>query len=611
MSRVIVALPSTVRALALKFDAKMEWCYIGKNVLVTAKIAAAVGKEKRFYLGDRLHNVAEELRQPFLDFVACLGKHQKNKVNWWASRFASRSPFQTDFFLLLCYKTLVENIVKECKEEKRAICIFVEDPWLFLDLKNTNKNRSSIEFFGRPWLVTKKARLLIQGIIYRVLIGGYLFLEWLLTIYYHGARRPEAARQCKRSVAILSYVEKRAFVNGRYLDPYTCGLADLLEANGIGVLRPVYIKFPLQLSKEIGRLGGVFWPLILDLPARDMFLALVQWWSPHIPEGRKSAMSVNGYFVQTLLDREWWDELSKHSFNYNLMFYRAISHFLRKGWCQSLVYIYENQPWEKLLCIAAGEVNNVKIIGYQHSTMPRFLLSQFLGKGEVDIMPLPDKILTTGKHLLERYREGGIPTDKLSIGGVWRYEYLWARKNKSRNKDDKDTNFNGLKRTILIALPVDLTLAKALLLFISNGLPKGYREKGIELLVKPHPDTSLSVMDVEDSLLKDFNIVNDTVESLLKNVDVVIYTGSGVGLEALMYGNIKVIRYVPENMIDMDRIDWVPQDLVLTLRDGDILKLSFLEGEPPKSCGEELNKLCQRYFSKVKEQAWLEELGAI
>ncbi len=608
MVKTFIVLPSALKDFVPRFNGEMKWCYIGKEVLERERISQVLGESSRFYLRDRLHKTAEVLRQPFLDFVADLGKHQKDMINWWASRFASRSPFQTDFFLLLCYKALVEKIVKEYERGRGSICIFVEDPWLFSDLRENYRDKTNIEFIGQPRLVIRKFRFLVRGLIYRFLYACWLIVAWSVMFYYHGGRRPKVVKRGKNNVTILSYAEKRAFMNGKYLDPYTGELADLLEGSQISVLRLVYIKFPLSLSWDIGKLKGIVWPLIFDLRPWDLLLVLTQWWGPYIPKDGTKPLAVNGHSALALLNREWWEELSTWDSYYYQMFYKAMLRFLRKGWCQSLVYIYENQPWEKLLCTAVREAKNVKVIGYQHSSMPRFQLSQFLGKGEGDIIPLPDKILTTGRHLLEMYKEGGISSDRLSIGGAWRYEYLWTKGNKSKEPISKDNTGDSQKNTILIPLPVDPKYARALLFYLIHAFFEGCEKKNIELMLKPHPDTPLSVIGVKDNQLKGFNIVNSSVAGLLRKANVIVYNSSGVGLEALLYGNKKVIRYVPENLIDMDRIDWIPKDLVITIYDGDSFKATLSEGEWQKPDKEELNDLCQRYFSEVKPEIWLDEL---
>ena len=608
MAKTIIVLPSALKGFVPRFNGETKWCYIGKEVLERERISQVLGESSRFYLRDRLQKTAEELRQPFLDIVADLGKHQKDMINWWASRFASRSPFQTDFFLLLCYKALVDKIVKEYERGRGSICIFVEDPWLFSDLRENYGGKTNIEYIGQPRLVIRKFRFLVRGLIYRFIYAGWFSIAWAIAFYYHGARRPKMAKEGNHTVAILSYAQKRAFVNGKFLDPYTTGLANLLEAHGTNVLRPVHLWFNFSLSEEVGRFRGVSWPLFFDLRPWDVFFSLAQWWRPYIPNGGTKPLSVNGYSTLTLLSREWWEELSTYEFNYNLMFYRAALRFLHKGWCQSLVYLYENQPWEKMLCMAAKETKNVKVIGYQHSSMPRLLLSQFLGKGEGNIMPLPDKILTTGGQLLEMYEEGGIPTNKLAIGGAWRYEYLWRKSHLPKKEYGEDTTGNSQEHTVLIALPVDPEYARALLSFIMHVLPENCRKKGITVLLKPHPVTPLSAIGMEASQLKGLNVVTDAVDELLRKANVIVYNSSGVGLEALLYGNKKVIRYVPENLIDMDRIDWIPQDLVVTLYEGDRFEASLSGEELSRHSTEELNNLCQRYFSEVKPEIWLDEL---
>lgn len=93
-----------------------QWCYLGKDVVARRKISRVLGEKRRFLLTDRLHGIATKLRQPFLDYIAELGRTQRNSVIWWASRFASKSPFQTDFFLLVCYKALATELIRATAE---------------------------------------------------------------------------------------------------------------------------------------------------------------------------------------------------------------------------------------------------------------------------------------------------------------------------------------------------------------------------------------------------------------------------------------------------------------------------------------------------------------
>ena len=80
--------------------------------------------------------------------------------------------------------------------------------------------------------------------------------------------------------------------------------------------------------------------------------------------------------------------------------------------------------------------------------MFKFLFSYFLGEGEREFIPLPDKIIVNGNNALNLLKEEGYPLERIAVGGAWRYTYLFE--NIKQRRSSKNSDMVGL----LVLLPV-------------------------------------------------------------------------------------------------------------------------------------------------------------
>lgn len=597
---IIVALPNTLKKIKKVSDKGVNWCYIGKNVNVREKIADIFGKKNMFCLKDRLHKIAEELRQPFLDFVANVGRLQKNKLNWWASRFASKSPFQTDFFLLFCYEKLIGNIIKEIYDKMGSICIVVEDHWLFMQLKSLDFKSQEITFVGYSCLLIKKSLWLTRGIIYRFMLFSYLIAQKCVIYFFYRRKVPYTVRKGGRAVALLSYIDESTFdKNNKYKDKYLSGeMEDFLSSKGIAVIRPTYLQVPLKFISKCRANADTICPLILNLKLRDIIASILMRWQPKIPADFK--MFINDIPLKILFERERWQEFGLMVFNLNLMFYYSMLNFFSRGWSKVLIYTFENQPFEKMICMAKDRYPDIKLIGYRNSHSPWFYLSLFLGEGEHEFAPLPDRIITMGNHAYKMFLEkGGYINGILRNGGAWRYTYLW--------KCNFEINNTNTSKTILVATPIDPLIAKALLLDLKKAFYNTRTE--IKFLIKCHPSTPFSSLNIDMGNNGLFRVVDEPIEQLFDVVDTVIYTASTVGVESLVKGK-KVIRFIPENIVTADPLDGIASNLYFTCYEGDFGEHTLLasQNRTTEEMKTAIMQLKNEYFDKVNYDMWLREV---
>jgi hypothetical protein len=575
---------------AVRLEPGFRWCYFGRDPGARRKVCDRFGEESRMFLGSMVHDAAMKLRTPFLDFMAALGRRQRDSLNWWASKFASRSPFQSDFFLHLCYYYSIERMIEGHALGDSDICLVVEDAWLYRELKVSCPERSNVVFCGGDSLLLERLFRLARGGVFRVLLAGWLLVAKCIVSWSHRGERPGAPDESRAAVGIVTYGEKRAFREGGYVDQYTGELAALLAEHDVPSFYIWYIVFPLSTALMVGRNRGNLWPMVLDVRLTDVLKRMVGFLSIRM---RGSSIDVDGKSlnIDYLIRGQWWNEFSDTGFNARLIWFDALVRFFKKEWCRSLVCVFENQPHEKVLCMAASSAG-VKTTAYQHSSISRFYMSQFLGHGEVDLMPLPDRLLTTGEYFSRLYVEAGVPSGRVAVGGAWRYPHLTGTDDRrvaaARASD---------KVIVLVALPVDVDIAKSLL----KAVKVSFAGSGFDIWIKTHPDVPFSRL-VPKRAAVDYMVVDFPLEDLLVQCDVLITSASTAGLEAFLYGK-RVVVYVPENLLVPDPLMDIEDGRICLWYEGEGLDIAFVSGKTDKDISG--IGAGQYYYEKVREDEWL------
>jgi len=327
---IIIALPGKAGKMKKILTGNAKWCYVGKSIGKREKISGVLGEENRFYLKNRLHEISQDMREPYIEFVAHLGKEQVDQLNWWASKFASKNHFQTDFFLLSCYKRLIKKLVAQNHENDKLI-IFVEDPWLFADIKRESHGDKEIRFFGRPNTSLIKIFLGLRGIICRMLMVTWIFVARLLVLYYCGCKKPGSLKRNGKALGIINPAEPMTFKDGRYTNNYMPGLPELYEKNKIPFFYIYLLRFPLSTLANIRKNKELLWPLILDVRFLNVAKRVFQYWNPILAAA--NAETLSGYNIFTLMERERWLEFSSAGFNVHLILFDTLNGFFKKRWC--------------------------------------------------------------------------------------------------------------------------------------------------------------------------------------------------------------------------------------------------------------------------------------
>jgi hypothetical protein len=600
--------PRQARAVATRLAGKeIEWCYFGTDIAPRSKVAGILGSANSVSISEELNRVAYDAKQPFLDWIAEIGSRQKDRLNWWASRIASKSPLQTDFFLLICYHKLFQSWVAQ-GPRSRTRMVVVEDPWLRSLLQR------DFAPSGAAFADSKFDRLIDAAYwlarIPLVVMSFILLNSWrrlVASLVLSGGHRiGKQPNPKKLEILLYTWIEESCFASsGRLSDSYTGRLEEILNKNGEAVRRMT----PLSVhNKFLWRLRSFAGELLMTPHFITMGDIIRSTFSFFRISNRRALPSLEGSRYTSLFFREILHEWGRGGFATCQLSYRAFrrlaKHCRRRA--KVLIYPFENQPWEKMLCMAFNEeAPGIRLIGYQHASVPSLLLSYFLGTQESSHVPLPDVIVTNGRATLDLLKAAGFPAERLIDGGAFRFEYLFDRK--------ETRALSGMERKgqfrILVAFPISRPHAVSLLRDLLELFPTPFLEDGnarqAAFILKFHPDLRWEMLGGQARSLPEwFTVSTHPLRDLMETVDVFLYTPpTGTWREAYCAG-LPVLKYQGE-FLDIDSTDFDGLGVeglsvcsMETLR-RKVTELSVSSREARKAIVHEV-------FSPVREEAWLQ-----
>lgn len=478
-------------------------CYLGGNVEQLHQL-----KKKDITLYNHtelLHNTAEEIKYNFIDYIVSIGKKQNNAVIWWATRIASKSNLQTDFFFLVCLIIVAKTIC----EKKLSDVLVVDDERLFLTLKNNFVFDKIIATDAIMIYRKNKVKSFIYSIVIRIL---FLFN----TLRYNVRAKKYLSKTFNNdSVFLSSWIEERSFnKNGRYEDAYLTGLIEIETLQQKWLFHTYYTN-PTHISKlssEYKQTGLSAFSSLWKVLRSVVSVANVRSLSPFMD------LDISVLWNAEMQRENWHESYFQNVHDY---YCRVDFHQKARG---RYIYVYENQPHEKLMLLAAKlHKDSLTFIGYQHSWQCNLLLTEVTTEEELSYMPVPDVLLVNSeshKEYFEQFYRGKV---KVFNGGALRYQHKDIQK-KERSE----------KRILGIMLPSDYSQAIELIDDINN-----HEQKSFEIVVKCHPDMKFSA----DTFRDEITVFDGSAIEFYQSVDAIVYRSSTSGLEAYSYG-LKVFKFV-------------------------------------------------------------------
>ena len=586
---------------AIRDVPRVPWTYLGRDLKGKMEAKSLLGADSFVSFLDHFQETAQKLMTPYIDAVGCLGKEQKDMVGWLASKFASRSIWQTKFFHRLVAVRLALDIIVRRLLGGRYILV-VEDPWVFEALRVACGGAGAPRFIGRGKLGVARYRQWISSPLKRLGLAGYAGVFRLAMSAAFLRHKRNRTQPPGGDVLLHAYVEDRTLApDGRYRDEYLGILGGIAEESGFKVFRMTHLLFPWRLILPLAR-NCSLWPLILSLPYRSIMSCLFKRWRP-LGLKRLEIPGIPAKALTVLLRAERIAE-SGAGHMYHCMTYAAYLNLLKRCRPRTIVYPFENQPWEKLLCWAVrSQGSGVRLVGFQQSTVARFFVHFFRSRWE-DEGFFPDAILVGGDRFAELLASGGWDSGRLYIGGALRHvEALNAASSYLPGRTPKAGG------SVIVALPVDMELTREILASLQAAFPDGGKADGIQFLVRLHPAGEDGFRSEFSDWLGHVGVDRRPYLQSLKDESIAcVLTAMGAsGLEALFVG-LPVARFRTDLGIDIDPLDQYTGDGVCVVNKNSLRAAVLnLVQNPPRPSLQRLEVL-GTYFARPDPQRVLEAL---
>lgn len=555
---VVVALESGLPGDLASID---RWLYAGQDP--AWRIAAeegALANVPRIDAAARLQQKAEELRLPFLEWVATQAL-ANDCVEWWATQLAARTSYAR-LFDRVCALAIALDVVAETStgttlvvcstpasagEVARAAATSppIDSPSVRHPehLLRSSALRAWARYApGRirdlPARLSEQARFVLDSDPHR----RRSLME------AHGlTRRPFGG---PGTALLFTWIDRRSFrPDGSYVDPHLGPLAEMLRKRGLEVAYVAQILHSIPFVEAVRRLAAseetfLLPDAYLDLDDHRLSAQRASDFVPTLPEDD----AVAGVPIAALAR----EHVAEHrpSQASALIYEPLLRRFAQAGVCpETLIYPYEGHVWELVLGWSAKRhLPETATVGYENLNMTRFALSMFSTRRELEVRPIPRRIVTNGPAFGDVLVAEGMPEDRIRVGCGLRHEAMWQT-TPSRRQPNHQRPLRILAATEIAPGPSIELVTKAVDAFAAEH----------EVVVKPHPVLGRDELRRALGRRLDRVLIDDTPTlQLLPQVDVLLYTYTGVAFEALALG-VPPVLVRSDSSIDLDQLEYAAE----------------------------------------------------
>ena len=451
-------------------------------------------------LSRRLENSFEACRDTWWE----LGRHMAKAPGGDVAHAPTCGAFGSDFGVMLGWEAIA---AVEAEKDDTVLCV-CDDPWLFRQIALLSHVRA-----GKPPLLWgTAARLMIRGALARLKVAATVALS-AVQLRKHRQILGEGAS------VMLVYGHPESDATG--FDAYFGGLMHELPQ----LRRALHADCPVSLARSLAGEGHTVslhgWGATLFALTVLPFVR----WRPQ----REEKQGRHGWLIRRAAAREnggggpamsCWQQ-------------HCQARFLAMVKPARILWPWENHGWERALCRTARHLG-IATIGYQHTVVGPHQINYSVAANTDGLISIPDNVVCNGPAYRDELAAWGVPDDKLSIGGAFRFR-------PEGNIDMFDPD--GPVFVPLSAIPAAAARQVAAARLIAV--------KGRRALIKEHPmypyhTENGSMMTRCDTPLRD-----------QRGIGAVLYSTGASGLEAILAG-VPAFRLLLDDNI---AIDVLPPDL--------------------------------------------------
>ena len=538
-----------------------RWVYLGRSYARLQEWETVLSPvARRVSIGERVQEIAYNLKRPYLELIADIGKGRRS-VDWWTSPLAERNVTTSPLFLDCCYLKLISEMLERPSSH---LCVVAESPALLESIEALARLRSIPvkRAAARGPGAWPGSRARVARYFLRVLPVVYKdFLCWARG-RMQAARKTRRLRQARPAtserprILLHTFIDESCFgADGFFKERYWGRLPAWLEEQGYDV---GYIPFLLNIQRSPAeafawfRQSGARFLIPEDYyRATDYIAALPAALRVCLmPPGRVflDGMDITRLVMETKIDAGKVEHMLRLRMYYALGRRMADAGFRAAG----VLYTFENQALERALVMSLRRyLPDTGIIGFQHTTIFPLYLCNLIPASELPGAPIPDRVVCSGSFFRDVLVQQGLPGDRVVIGCALRYDHLHSIPKERVSPGDK-------RSAILLALSLEPDA-------VDESMLKAYEAfrdlDEVSVWIKPHPmmPTERALASLEGKELPShFEIVDGPLSRWLPRASLLISTGSTSSFEALAMG-IPVLRMGRELDLDFDSLAWFPE----------------------------------------------------
>lgn len=503
----------------------------------------------------------DEYLKKFVEMVASVNIANHKQYFWWGLNFANKNPLITPLCDRVFYALFIAKVIEEGFDGE---CLFV------IGKDNDIFNQLKIWFRGKDveLKVIRSFRLRKEHL--KDAIREHTPIAVFFAAFRAFIRKMQVGRikfdTKKDHTTVLSFLNHQSFQrDGSYFDTYFGKFVPYAAQKNAPLINLFFVS-----SSEYGKMmckireaktGFIMMPLeyclsVLDI-IRCLLISLRRYFFGLTLIG---GYSIDGKSVNHLINAIIRRDFRATYFYDNIRIYYEIKNFVKKISVKKFYYLFENQAYEKLLLTVLRKFSpQAKAVGYQHPSLSLRHTNFLLTKQEVEITPLPDKIMTMGDVTKDfMSTRGNFPDDILTRGCALR------QGQHSRDIKNKRTISN-----IVVLLATNIEEYIKVIAFLNKALNE---QTPYTIWMRPHPVFSLSeaIAIAGKPKFPFYKSDKETLNECLAWADVAVYVHSTASIESLSRG-LPVICLNIDNVISPDPLysftdfRWkadLPQDFV-------------------------------------------------
>ena len=537
----------------------------------------------------------ESYNKKYLTFISRINKNN-HSFYWWALNFPNKYPLFSDLYNKIISFLIIADLIRR---ESADCLLIVTGERDVVEQVRLSKVAAEVDLIDEI-----KENFNIVPLIneYLPLYVALAFLRTILLKLYEHLYLNVSLNTRKRYLVIKSLINRQTQnKDNHYRDAYFGEVHKYLSQKDVPYIFFVTIWAPYitnlkKIKTKDPNLKII--PLEFYVSVYKIMLCFMQSLKRHfLLFSINGKQEIAGLDVSYLLKKEVITDCRTHRFYTNLLEYYCVKALLSRIQIERFIYPFENRSWEQMAIYALREAQkNIKIIGYQHSSITSRHLNLILEDEERAVIPLPDQVITIGeitKGFLET--TGNFPKAMLRIGCALRQAII--SNSELRKRSDKINN-------ILVVVTSSLDEYVKTLRFLNKSF---CNHNLFEIRISPHPIFSIEkAIKLASPLNFNFKVEKDvSIKESLKWADVLLYTSSTVSLEALSLG-IPVIYLElgellkPDPLFGYDGLKWAVSD-----PDNLLATIDFIDNLPNgefRILQDKAKEYTRRYFYPVTEE---------